>query len=95
MENGIDEDDDEEDGDLDEEVFEVDHILSICYGDSKRIKQYGLYLKNEAYSTWTGASTSSATVVVADIAAADTTNTSSKCKIIFCHQTLTYCVDMV
>ncbi|XP_071730208.1 transcription factor TGA2.3-like isoform X5 [Rutidosis leptorrhynchoides] len=45
MENGIDEDDDEEDGDLDEEVFEVDHILSICYGDSKRIKQYGLYLK--------------------------------------------------
>ncbi|XP_071730203.1 uncharacterized protein [Rutidosis leptorrhynchoides] len=61
MENGIDEDDDEEDGDLDEEVFEVDHILSICYGDSKRIKQYGLYLKNEAYSTWTGASTSSAT----------------------------------
>ncbi|XP_071715879.1 transcription factor TGAL6-like isoform X2 [Rutidosis leptorrhynchoides] len=45
MENGIDEDDDEEDGDLDEEDGEVDHILSIYYGDSKRIKQYGLYRK--------------------------------------------------
>ncbi|XP_071715874.1 uncharacterized protein [Rutidosis leptorrhynchoides] len=80
MENGIDEDDDEEDGDLDEEDGEVDHILSIYYGDSKRIKQYGLYRKNEAYSTWTGASTSSETVVVAAIAAAAaaTTNTSSE-----------------
>ncbi|XP_076930396.1 DNA (cytosine-5)-methyltransferase CMT3-like [Bidens hawaiensis] len=40
-------DDDEDDGDddLGGEVFEVDKILSICYGDPKSIKQRGLYLK--------------------------------------------------
>lgn len=41
------EDDDEEDDDaaLDEEVFEVEKVLSICYGDPKEIRQRGLYLK--------------------------------------------------
>ncbi|XP_024994042.1 DNA (cytosine-5)-methyltransferase CMT3-like [Cynara cardunculus var. scolymus] len=37
-------DDDDNDG-LDEEVFEVDKILSICYGDPKGLKKPGLYLK--------------------------------------------------
>lgn len=40
-----DEEDEEEDDGLDEEVFEVDQILSICYGDPKGIKKPGLYLK--------------------------------------------------
>lgn len=36
--------DDDNDG-LDEEIFEVDKVLSICYGDPKEIKKRGLYLK--------------------------------------------------
>ncbi|XP_024988363.1 DNA (cytosine-5)-methyltransferase CMT3-like [Cynara cardunculus var. scolymus] len=39
-----DDDDDDSDG-LDEEVFEVEKVLSICYGDPKEIKKPGLYLK--------------------------------------------------
>ncbi|KAL8248377.1 hypothetical protein R6Q59_005245 [Mikania micrantha] len=30
---------------LDEEIFEVEKVLSICYGDPKEIKKRGLYLK--------------------------------------------------
>ncbi|KAM0058993.1 putative DNA (cytosine-5-)-methyltransferase [Helianthus debilis subsp. tardiflorus] len=38
-------DDEDDDDDLGEEVFEVEKILSICYGDPKEIKKRGLYLK--------------------------------------------------
>lgn len=46
-ENAEDDDDEEDDGDddLGGEVFEVDKILSICFGDPKSINQRGLYLK--------------------------------------------------
>ncbi|KAI3725902.1 hypothetical protein L1987_65698 [Smallanthus sonchifolius] len=37
--------DEEEDDDLGDEVFEVEKVLSICYGDPKKIKKRGLYLK--------------------------------------------------
>lgn len=41
------EDDSEGDGEdaLDEEIFEVEKVLSICYGDPKETKIRGLYLK--------------------------------------------------
>ncbi|KAK9064424.1 hypothetical protein SSX86_015806 [Deinandra increscens subsp. villosa] len=39
-----DDEDDDVDG-LDEEIFEVEKVLSICYGDPKEIKKRGLYLK--------------------------------------------------
>ena len=43
-EDAVDDDDDDDDG-LDEEVFEVEKVLSICYGDPKGLKKPGLYLK--------------------------------------------------
>ncbi|KAI3499154.1 hypothetical protein L1887_34947 [Cichorium endivia] len=40
------EEEEEEDDNVDnEEIFEVEQILSICYGDPKEIKKPGLYLK--------------------------------------------------
>ncbi|KAK3019555.1 hypothetical protein RJ639_004396 [Escallonia herrerae] len=47
-ESSIDDDDDDDDDDAGEdegEVFEVEKVLSICYGDPKKIKEGGLYLK--------------------------------------------------
>ncbi|KAK9052038.1 hypothetical protein SSX86_028666 [Deinandra increscens subsp. villosa] len=40
-----DEADDDGDDDLGEEVFEVEKVLSVCYGDPKGINKRGLYLK--------------------------------------------------
>lgn len=54
----IEDDDDEGDNDdgeddkdnaEDPEVFEVDRILAICYGDPKEIKESGLYFKVLTY----------------------------------------------
>nr|XP_043606096.1 DNA (cytosine-5)-methyltransferase CMT3-like [Erigeron canadensis] len=45
VENDVADDDDAQEDDEDEEVFEVDEILSICYGDPKKIKLPGLYFK--------------------------------------------------
>lgn len=36
---------DEEEGDDDPEVFEVEKVLAICYGDPKETKKPGLHLK--------------------------------------------------
>ncbi|KAI3824762.1 hypothetical protein L1987_06233 [Smallanthus sonchifolius] len=44
-ENAEEDDEDNDDVDLGEEVFEVEKVLSICYGDPKEIKKPGLYLK--------------------------------------------------
>ncbi|XAR60439.1 DNA (cytosine-5-)-methyltransferase [Bertholletia excelsa] len=40
-----DEDTDSDDGESDSEVFEVEKVLSICYGDPKENNKRGLYLK--------------------------------------------------
>ncbi|KAF5764472.1 putative DNA (cytosine-5-)-methyltransferase [Helianthus annuus] len=45
-ENAEDDEEEEDDDDgQDEEVFEVEKVLSICYGDPKEMKKRGLYLK--------------------------------------------------
>ncbi|MFS7889395.1 putative DNA (cytosine-5-)-methyltransferase [Helianthus anomalus] len=44
-ENAEDDEEDDDDDGQDEEVFEVEKVLSICYGDPKEMKKRGLYLK--------------------------------------------------
>ncbi|KAJ0693140.1 putative DNA (cytosine-5-)-methyltransferase [Helianthus annuus] len=44
-ENAEDEEEEDDDDGQDEEVFEVEKVLSICYGDPKEMKKRGLYLK--------------------------------------------------
>ncbi|KAI3728863.1 hypothetical protein L6452_17508 [Arctium lappa] len=45
IEDAVDDDEDDDDDGVDEEVFEVEKVLSICYGDPKGLKKPGLYLK--------------------------------------------------
>lgn len=51
-------DDDGGSGDEDEgEIFEVEEILEVCYGDPKEIKKPGLYFKVFVYCVWIFVST--------------------------------------